>query len=131
MYEDNMRQHRGEILESVIRKSGYSLKSLAEKLGVSRNTIYNKFKEHDLSYDFIVRVGELIHYDFTFEYPEIKTKVLTDVNRHVAELWWLEKKYIRLLEHYNQLMGFLLRMANDYHLEILKKDVDKFIEIAP
>jgi transcriptional regulator with XRE-family HTH domain len=131
MYKDNMRQHRGEILESVIRRSGYSLKSLAEKLGISRNTIYNKFKEYDLSYDFIVRVGELIHYDFTYEYPEIKTTGGGGKNQHIAELWWLERKYTRLLEHYNQLMGFLLRMANDYHLEILKKDIDKFIELTP
>jgi transcriptional regulator with XRE-family HTH domain len=126
-----MRKHRGEILEAVIRRSGYSLKAIAERLGVSRNTIYNKFKEHDLSYDFIVRVGQLIHYDFTYEYPEIKTTVRIDTEQHVAELWWLERKYTRLLENYNQLLGFLVRMANDYHLERLKKEVDKFLELSP
>jgi len=126
-----MRQHRGEILETVVRKSGYSLKVLADKLGVSRNTIYNKFKEHDLSYDFIIKVGELIHYDFTYEYPELKTSVSIDRNQYAAELWWLEKKYIRLLERYNQLLSFLLRMAKDYHLEKLKRDIDKFLEPLP
>jgi predicted transcriptional regulator len=123
-----MNQHRGEILEAVVRKSGYPLKTIAARLGVSRNTIYNKFREHDLSYDFIVRVGELLHYDFTYEYPEIKTTVSLDKSKHVAELWWLEKKYIHLLERYGQLLSFLLRMANDYHLEILKKEIDKFLE---
>jgi predicted transcriptional regulator len=126
-----MRQHRGEILETVIRRSGYSLKKLAERLGVSRNTIYNKFKEYDLSYDFIVRVGELIHYDFTYEYPEMKTTVRIDAKQNLAKLWWLERKYTRLLEHYNQLLSFLLRMANDYHLEVLRKDMDKFLEHSP
>lgn len=125
-----MRQHRGEILEAVVRKSGYSLKVLAQKLGVSRNTIYNKFKEHDLSYEFIVRVGEVIHYDFTYEYPEIKTTTNTDTPQHVAKLWWLERKYTRLLEQYNQMLDFLLRMANDYHLENLKKDINKFLELS-
>jgi plasmid maintenance system antidote protein VapI len=123
-----MNQHRGEILEAVVRKSGYPLKTIAARLGVSRNTIYNKFREHDLSYDFIVRVGELLHYDFTYEYPEIKTTVSLDKSKHVAELWWLEKKYTHLLERYGQLLSFLLRMANDYHLEILKKEIDKFLE---
>jgi len=126
-----MNQHRGEILEAVVRKSGYPLKTIAARLGVSRNTIYNKFREHDLSYDFIVRVGELLHYDFTYEYPEIKTTVSIDKNQHVAELWWLEKKYTRLLERYSQLLSFLLRMANDYHLERLKKEIDKFLEPSP
>lgn len=126
-----MRRHRGEILEAVVRKSGYSLKALAQKLGISRNTIYNKFREHDLSYEFIVRVGKVIHYDFTYEYPEIKTTVKIDAPQHIAKLWWLEKKYTRLLEHYNGLLDFLLRMANDYHLEGLKKDIDKFLELSP
>jgi plasmid maintenance system antidote protein VapI len=126
-----MHQHRGKILEEVVRKSGYSLKALAEKLGVSRNTIYNKFKEYNLSYDFIVRVGDTIHYDFTYEYPELTTTVSVDKKKHVAELWWLEKKYTRLLEHYGQLLSFLLRMASDYHLERLQKDIDKFLEVSP
>ncbi|MFM2428347.1 MAG: hypothetical protein RL012_231 [Bacteroidota bacterium] len=123
-----MNQHRGEVLEAVVRKSGYPLKTIAARLGVSRNTIYNKFREHDLSYDFIVKVGELLHYNFTYEYPEIKTTVSLDKSKHVAELWWLEKKYTHLLERYGQLLSFLLRMANDYHLEILKKEIDKFLE---
>ncbi|XWN35164.1 MAG: helix-turn-helix domain-containing protein [Roseivirga sp.] len=124
-----MRQHRGEILESVIRRSGYSIKALAERLGVSRNTIYNKFREHDLSYDFMVKVGDVIHYDFTIDCPEIKTTVSLDKDQHAVELWRLEKKYTRLLERYNRLLSFLIKIANDYHLERLKKDIDKFLEI--
>lgn len=126
-----MRQHRGEILEAVIRRSGYSIKVLAERLGISRNTIYNKFREHDISYDFIVRVGDIIHYDFTYEYPEIKTTASLDKNQHAAELWKLEHKYTHLLERYNKLLSFLVRAANDYRLERLKKEIDKFLELLP
>lgn len=126
-----MRQHRGEILEAVIRKSGYSLKALAERLGISRNTLYNRFREYDISYEFILKVGDLIHYDFTYDYPEIKTTVSIDRDQHAAELWKLEQKYTRLLEHYNKLLGFLVRAANDYHLEKLKKEIDNFLEHAP
>jgi plasmid maintenance system antidote protein VapI len=125
-----MHQHRGKILEGVVRKSGYSLKALAEKLGISRNTIYNKFKEHDLSYDFIVRVGEVIHYDFTYEYPEITTTVSINKNQHVVELWQLERKYTHLLERYDKLLSFLLRLTNDYHLERPQKEIDKFLELS-
>ena len=126
-----MRQHRGEILEAVIRRSGYPIKALAARLGISRNTIYNKFREHDLSYEFIVRVGDIIHYDFTHEYPEIKTTVSLDKDQHAAELWKLEHKYTRLLERYNKLLSFLVRATNDYRLESLKKEIDKFLERSP
>lgn len=125
-----MHQHRGEILESVVRKSGYPLKVLAKRLGVSRNTIYNKFKEYDLSYDFIIRVGEVIHYDFAYEYPEIKTTVSVDKDQYSTELWRLERKYTHLLEHYNKLLSFLLRITSDYHLETLERDMDKFLELS-
>ncbi|MEL6152980.1 MAG: hypothetical protein AAFQ78_03035, partial [Bacteroidota bacterium] len=73
-----MRQHRGEIVETIVRRSGYSIKSLAQKLRVSRNTIYNKFREQDLSYEFIANVGDVIHYDFTTDFPEIKTSITLD-----------------------------------------------------
>jgi len=125
-----MNQHRGEIVEAIIRKSGYSIKALAERLGVSRNTIYNKFRERDLSYDFMVKVGDVIHYDFTVECPEIKTTISLDKDQHAAELWRLEKKYTRLLERYNRLLSFLIKIANDYHIEKLKKDIDKFLELS-
>ncbi|MEM9417185.1 MAG: helix-turn-helix domain-containing protein, partial [Bacteroidota bacterium] len=118
-----MRQHRGEILEAVVRRSGYSLKFLADRLGISRNTLYNRFKEHDLSYDFILQVGGIIHYDFTYEYPEIKTTFSLAKNQHAAELWRLEQKYRRLPERYNKLLSFLVKTANDYYLDKLKQEV--------
>lgn len=126
-----MDQHRGEILEEIVRKSGYSLKVLAERLKISRNTLYNKFKTYDLSYDFIIRVGEIIHYDFAYEYPEIKTKIGNiDNTQPTAELWRMEKKYTQLLERYNKLLGFLLRIANDYHLESTEKEIHKLLEMS-
>ena len=58
-------------MEAVLKQSGYPLKILAENLGISRDTIHDKFKERNLSYDFIARVGELIRYNFDYEYPEV------------------------------------------------------------
>ena len=62
-------------METVLKQSGYPLKVLATNLGINRDTIHDKFKEHDLSYDFIAKVGELIHYNFAYEYPEVKNAV--------------------------------------------------------
>ena len=99
-------QNRGELVERVVRKSGLSITLLAEKLGVSRNTLYNKFKEQDLSYDFIIRVGKVIHYNFSVDLPEIKVVYqLPEDSR--AHLWRLERRYKNLLEQYNKLLKFL------------------------
>ena len=125
-----MNQHRGETVEATVRKSGYSIKAIAEKMGVSRNTIYNKFREHDLSYEFIVRVGDIIHYDFTSDFPEMKTDVVLDKDKQVVELWKVERKYIILLERYNRLLGFLIKVANDYQVEKLKKDIKRFMDLT-
>ena len=67
-----MIQHRGEVFRNVLRQSGYPLKILAGKLGMSKDIIQAKFKERYLCYHFIAKVGELIRYDFSYEYPAIR-----------------------------------------------------------
>lgn len=119
--------HRGGVVARVVRKNNFPIKLLAEKLSVSRNTVYNKFKEHDLSYDLIVRIGDIIRYDFSLDFPEIKATIGLDSRNQISELWHLEQKYTRLLEKYNKLLAFLMKLANDYHIESLKKDLDRFL----
>ena len=67
--------HRGEMVEEAVRRSGFSLKKLAEHLNISRNTLYNRFKNPEVSYEFIVSASKIIHYDFTIDFPELKTAV--------------------------------------------------------
>ena len=124
-----MEQHRGEIVEAIVRRSGYSIKALSKKLRVSRNTIYNKFREQDLSYEFIANVGDIIHYDFNADFPEIKTSVVLDKDKQATELWRLEQRYARLLERHHKLLTFLVKISNDYNLIWLKKDIDEFLDV--
>ena len=65
--------HRGEIIEGKVRLSKYSIVDLAKELGVSRNTLYTRFKEEKLSLDFIREVGRIIGYDFGSDFPELST----------------------------------------------------------
>ncbi len=126
-----MSKHRGEIVEAIVRASGYSIKSLSERLSVSRNTVYNKFKQYDLSYEFIVRVGDIIHYDFTTKFPEIKNTFDLGSNQGAAELWRLEQKYTRLLERYNALLTFLIKLSNDHDIERIRGDMNQLFELSP
>ncbi len=136
-----MAEHRGEIVEQIVRKSGFSLKKLAERLGISRNTLYNRFGDPNLSYEFIIKVSNVIHYDFTLDFPETKEKVQekeekeareqegTDyIDRYTAELLKLERKYTNLLERYNKLLGTLVHLANNNELQTIKKEILHFIE---
>lgn len=131
-----MTTHRGEIVEEVIRKSGFSLKKLSERLGVSRNTLYNRFREAELSYEFILSVGNIIHYNFALNFPELQDKEVSTVSegfagyadRDAIELLRLEKKYMGLLERYNKLMNILARLANANELETLRREILQFLE---
>lgn len=123
-----MEKHRGEILEMVIRKSPYSIKTLARKLGISRTTLYNKFKEYNLDYDFLLQVSDVLHYDIKSEIPQLNTKVILPINQYSQQTRQIERQYIELLERYKRLFGFLTRVTHKYGLERVRQQIDRIIE---
>jgi lambda repressor-like predicted transcriptional regulator len=130
-----MKKHRGEIVEDAVRKSGFSLKKLSERLGISRNTLYNRFKEPELRYEFIIAVGNVIHYNFELDFAELRTDAneisegpISYIERDAVELLKLKKKYTDLLERYNKLLGILVRLANANELQIVRKEILRFLE---
>ena len=130
-----MEKHRGEIVEDAVRKSGFSLKKLSERLSISRNTLYNRFKDPQLSYDFIRAVSDIIHYSFASDFPELQEEsqgvhegALSYLDRDVATLLRLDKKYTHLLERYNRLLGILVRLANTNELQTVRKEIFRFLE---
>ena len=44
--------HQGEILQEAIKNSGISITRIVEELGITRPTIYRKFKEETIDYSF-------------------------------------------------------------------------------
>jgi lambda repressor-like predicted transcriptional regulator len=53
-------QHRGEIVEQAVRKSGLSLTKLATRIGKSRKWLYDSFQNPNLSIEYIVAIGKII-----------------------------------------------------------------------
>lgn len=130
-----MSKHRGEIVEGAVRKSGFSIKKLAERLKISRNTIYNRFSEPTLDYEFILQISNVIHYDFSRDFPEIKHEIEKAdeppsqyVDRGAAELLALKDKYANLLERYNKLLVILARLAGSSDLKALRKEAVHFLD---
>lgn len=119
--------HQGEILQEAIRSSGISITRIVEELGITRPTIYRKFKEDTLDVNFVKSVGQIIGHDFSqdFTMPQQSTlPFVTSVVRHnvtnavtprvtsptkpdsdaASQLLALQTKYIALLEAYNELL---------------------------
>jgi transcriptional regulator with XRE-family HTH domain len=102
--------HRGEIVEKFVRKSGYSLSKLADKLHISRNTLYNRFSNANLSYRFIQEVGVIINYDFSLDFLEMpKDEQATGLknylksfiqNLNLTQINYVRKRYNKGEWHY-------------------------------
>ena len=119
--------HQGEILQEAIKNSGISITRIVEELGITRPTIYRKFKDDTLEAGFVKRVGEIIGHDFAKDFTVVEQSALSfvsvtskppvtnavtprvtpmqpadlDVSR---QLLALQTKYIALLEAYNELL---------------------------
>lgn len=119
--------HQGEIVQEAIKNSGISITRIVEELGITRPTIYRKFKDDTIDAKFVRRIGEIIGHDFTkdFTMPEQSSLpfVTQTSKNHVAptvtpratvsqgpdldssqQLLALQAKYIALLEAYNELL---------------------------
>ena len=119
--------HQGEILQEAIKNSGISITRIVEEMGITRPTIYRKFKESVIDYNFVTRVGVIINHDFSNDFTSVqqsalpfvtplpKTSVTASVTSRVTpvqnsdsdpsrQLSTLQTKYIALLEAYNELL---------------------------
>lgn len=100
--------HRGEIVEKVVRSSGIPLARVATRMGKSRRWIYNAFETADLSLDYIIEFGKILHYDFGPEIPQIAshksafTENPITYGENSVDYW--KDKYYSLLEEHNQLL---------------------------
>jgi plasmid maintenance system antidote protein VapI len=119
--------HQGEILQEAIKRSGISITRIVEELGITRPTIYRKFKEETLDANFVKNIGQIIGHDFSADFtiaqqsslPFVMQSVRTNVTPGVtprvtttakvdsdvaSQLLALQAKYISLLEAYNELL---------------------------
>ena len=119
--------HQGEILQEAIKNSGISITRIVEELGITRPTIYRKFKDETVDYSFVKKVGEIINHDFSLDFtvneqsalPFVTSAVRQPVTNSVTprvtpvqsadsdtprQLLTLQTKYIALLEAYNELL---------------------------
>ena len=119
--------HQGEILQEAIKSSGISITRIVEELGITRPTIYRKFKDDTLDATLVKNIGQIIGHDFSLDFtitqqstlpfviPLSRSSVTNSVTPRVTQspildsdpskqLLALQTKYIALLEAYNELL---------------------------
>lgn len=103
-------QHRGEIIKTAVYQCGFSITKLAERLGKSRRWMYLLFENSNVSLDIILKIGEIIHHDFSNEIKELnqtyrgfqEPRASYGNEEDDPEYW--KDKYLKLLEEYTELL---------------------------
>ncbi|MDO7877001.1 hypothetical protein Q5H93_19805 [Hymenobacter sp. ASUV-10] len=108
-------QHRGEIVAEAVRRSGMKLSRLHKVLGISRPTLYRRFEDPNLEFEFIKQVGRAIYYDFGQDFKELSTSGLVaepiagysleTVEDYKNKLLHVYGLYIEMVEKYNALLS--------------------------
>ncbi|MBC7449509.1 MAG: hypothetical protein H7330_15770 [Hymenobacteraceae bacterium] len=111
--------HQGEALQESIKQSGFSISKLVQELGITRPTIYRKFRDATLDDSFVKRVQEIIGRNITSDTPSslytadtVTSSSVTagvpsspnTVEEYAKALISLQQKHIKLLEDHNALL---------------------------
>lgn len=56
--------HAGEIIKKAVESSGFKHKVLAERLGISRQSLYNLYETVKIDRSTILKIGDIIQFDF-------------------------------------------------------------------
>jgi len=102
-------QHKGEIIEKAVRLSGFPITKLAKRIGKTPRWVYYLFESKDVALDYILKIGEIIHYDFSAEIKELQrykneVSLKYDLENQSSEIEYWKNKYLEILEKYNQLL---------------------------
>ena len=71
---------RGEIVQQVVRESGFSVTRLAQKINISRAQLYLDFANPEMSFDRILAIGKVLRHDFSQEFKDLSPELVNLVN---------------------------------------------------
>lgn len=123
-----MIKHRGKIVKAVLRKNGHQLGVVAEKLSMSRHALYKRFANPVLEYDFILKMGQVINFNFASIFPGVnRVAVKTTLVGLDGEFIHLHRRYSQLLESYKRLLDMLMFMSSLSQSEEAKVAIEQFV----
>lgn len=69
---NDLKKHKGEYLNWVVRTKGIKITVLTAQVGVDRSTFYNHIKDPVLPYTVIAKYGKILNHDFSADYPKVQ-----------------------------------------------------------
>ena len=131
-----MQKHRGHIIEMAIRGSGKPIAEISDKLGITRNTLYHKFKKSYINDSFIIELSKAIDYDFSKILPEINYELIDEKRFKEIDGEYINGKrtsieialmYEGLLDQYRTLLLILLKTSIEMIPDDVRTKIYKFI----
>lgn len=118
--------HRGQVVEDIVRKSGFPLSKIAERLKISRRTLYQWFTYPELSIEKIARIGRIINHDFSEELTEMSIFVNEDEHKYGRAMSGDYKKILSERDEYLKLYHDLV----EKHTKVLEELVELQKEVT-
>ena len=115
-----MNTHQGAKLSKLIRQGKYSMAWIAEKLKMSRTTLYNRLKKPNLSIDFLLSVSKVLQCDLTKDFPEVTKAYVTSNYLHE-----IKDDYIKLLESHHSVLLLIFKILYNIVNPNIKRQVEK------
>ena len=113
--------HQGQLLKKVIKKTGYPIIKLAQKLNISRTTLYKKFSLPELPTHLLITAGRILNYDFSHINAEVGEYMQTFTNSFEQ----MQKSYIDALQNHIDLFCYSLKLIEEgKNISIAKEIID-------
>lgn len=117
--------HKGKKLHHVLKKSGYSLSMIAQKLYMSRNTFYAKLKCEEPSEEFILALEKALNCNLSFLFPDVKRPLYKEKLEKIRRF---ERAYNKVLEQMIALMSLAIESIILVKTEEERLRITKFIK---
>jgi hypothetical protein len=107
-------EHRGEIVEAAIRKSGIPVTTIAKKLGKTRQWLYLLFSNPNVPLDVVLFIGKIIYHDFSEEISALTSisKLEESNNEYSLNSNYWKEKYFTLMEEHHALLKRVSELEN-------------------
>lgn len=79
MKNEDLKKHRGEYLNWLVRKKGIKIVVLTRLAGYDRSTFYNHIRDQNLPYAILLKYEKGLNHDFSIDYPDIRGNIGEDM----------------------------------------------------
>lgn len=94
--------HQGQKVKQLVHNSGYKVSRITEVLGISRAGLYKLYDQPQVNFQWIKALCTELGLDIDHHFPGvIPDRAPGQLEKEMIEL---QRKYIALLEKYNQLL---------------------------